>query len=196
VVGSGRADGAVVPDLNDKKGDNHETYDNRTSKCFCSLEHGRHGASHDRRIIRCDPGTSRDCRIWISRGSVGGVVRVAVGRLDKCRPHMEQHWPRSASAQCAYTSVTPPGTPLPRSACHATLKCRDRPSWRGLDGGRAARRQHGHLVSRSLALLDPRRHLRKLGFVLDRRQPAADTVERVAYSADAGCRGRSVERRP
>jgi hypothetical protein len=118
VFGSGRADGAVVTDLNDKKGQNHETYDNRTSKCFCSLEHGRHGASHDRRVIRCDPGTSWDCRIWISRGSVSGVVRVAVGRLDECRPHVEQHRPRSASAQCACTSVTSPGTPLPRSACH------------------------------------------------------------------------------
>jgi hypothetical protein len=118
VFGSGRADGAVVPDLNDKKGHNHETYDNRISKCFCPLEHGRHGASHDRRVIRCDPGTSWDCRIWISRGSVSGVVRVAVGRLDECRPHLEQHRPRSASAQCACTSVTPPGTPLPRSACH------------------------------------------------------------------------------
>jgi hypothetical protein len=117
VVGSDRADGAVVPDLNDKKGHNHETYDNRTSKCFCSPEHGRHGASHDRRIIRCDAGTSWDCRIWISRGSVSGVVRVAVGRLDECRPHMEQHWPRSAFAQCPLPSVTPPGTPLPRSAC-------------------------------------------------------------------------------
>ena len=116
MVGSGRADGAVVPDLNDKKGHNHETYDNRISKCFCSLEHGRHGASHDRWIIRCDPGTSWDCRIWISRGSVSEVVRVAVGRLDKCRPHMEQHWPRGASAQCALPSVTPPGKPLPRSA--------------------------------------------------------------------------------
>jgi len=87
VVGSGRADGAVVPDLNDKKGHNHETYDNRISNCFCSLEHGCHGASQYRRIIRCDQGQAGTAGYGsVVAPSVGSYVWPSVGSTN-AYPH-------------------------------------------------------------------------------------------------------------
>jgi hypothetical protein len=72
---------AVVPYLNDKKGHDHETYHNRSSNSICSLERGR-------------PGATRTLLARNNHRSVSGVVHLAVGRHDKCRPHVEEHWPR------------------------------------------------------------------------------------------------------
>jgi hypothetical protein len=72
---------AVVPYLNDKKGHDHETYNNRSSNSICSLERGR-------------PGATRTLLARNNHRSVSGVVHLAVGRHDKCRPHVEEHWPR------------------------------------------------------------------------------------------------------
>jgi hypothetical protein len=47
ILMDGRADGAVVSYLNDKKGHSHETYDNCTGNCIRSLGHGRAGASRN-----------------------------------------------------------------------------------------------------------------------------------------------------
>src|SRR6202165_2391404 len=77
-------DGAVVSYLNNK-GDNHETRDNSISLCVRALQHVRAGASPRTGWVR------------ISRGSFSGFVRGS-GGFDKCSPHMEEHWPRSASA--------------------------------------------------------------------------------------------------
>ncbi|MDB5609112.1 MAG: hypothetical protein JWP25_6012 [Bradyrhizobium sp.] len=73
---------AVVSYLNNKKGHDHETRHNRNSSSIFSLERGRPGAANGTLLARND------------HRSVSGVVHLAVGRHDKCGPHVEEHWPR------------------------------------------------------------------------------------------------------
>jgi hypothetical protein len=69
---------AVVPYLNDKKGHDHETYNNRSSNSICSLERGR-------------PSATRTLLARNNHRSVSGVVHLAIGGHDKCGPHVEEH---------------------------------------------------------------------------------------------------------
>lgn len=77
-------DGAVVSYLFDKE-KNHEAFDNSTGNSLHSHKHVSTGASPRTGWVR------------IGRGSFSGFVRGS-GGFYKRSPHVEERWPRSASA--------------------------------------------------------------------------------------------------
>jgi hypothetical protein len=74
-----------------QKGSRHETRSNHAGRCTCSFERSGAGANGG--------ADSRNCRLRIGRRPISRIVLLAIGRLDKCSSHLEQHDKRRAFAR-------------------------------------------------------------------------------------------------